>query len=1142
MRSVLRISFVSLSGVVIFGCSHQIESPAVSGSNASPDLVCNAKPASAPFSTVTLHGANMTPMPSKTLEGKRELILPKIELTLIEPIAGATATGPIVIADDPANPAASRVHWQDEQTMSFDVKEEDKLPTGVMTITLTEPDGQQTTTIEKGLAIVPKPVIAELKPPAICDDQSDQTVVVNGSGFLAFDDKTPSVKVGDKDYSATVDAKDCAPINGNFREKNVQLCSSVTIKIPKGDFVVTTKTKVPVVVTNPAPADCQSSETIELTINPPPTVSAVVPATVCEGGSQLTISGEGFEDGATVTMDCSGKTTDASTVKVTPDGKQITATFGGGASPGEMCDVVVHNPDGCIDKAPHKTVTVTTGPIVFYVDPPVVYNGVTTQVTVFATTIKSPLPMDPVTIVPTGASTPVTSLATTTVAGYPNRVQSTVVKDQAPGDYDLTLKDSSGCFATLPKAIKVVKDLTVSLKSVVPPFGWTGADTGITVFRDTAAAAPADKPFVDSPRLFLNPTTPAAGDIAVPIRGVSFLDKDRVAGVVPKGPAVKKYDLILVNPDGTVGLLKSAYDELTNAPPIVETATPSSIVAATGQAIALTGKNFAACDTVTLSCKLPAATTAPLSLTATVTAPTCAGTQCSQNITVDASSLSAGMVCVLRLKNPDGAYDDYSAIGVTTPSLNLSAPLAGSAMNVGRRALSAASGNATSAQRFVYALGGDDGTAAGALDSFEFVGVDLFGKMDPAWVTSSKVKLNSKRSFSGATTVGRYVYLVGGDAGTGPVNTAERALILSPRETPEITDVDLALEMTGLDPGTYHYRVSATFDAADTDNPGGESLPSDEFTLRIPSFTGKKIPVTLVWKKPVDSLGADLAGVSGYKIYRSAKDGASGSETLIGTVTGGGTLIFKDDGKADGTEKPLPIGSTGNWLQLPALASKRSGAGVLSAFDPAAGDTFYVYAMMGKDTASTAKADYEYLKVTIAPNGRQTAAAAWSAGSTPNAAPRWQFGAFLATHATSSLIAAGDEFIYAGGGMLPGGTLTGAVDVAKVSAGGALGAWNATVDPKDFSSTSAGYGVCAANDQLFVFGGQGAAPSSGAKSATIVSPAPTLRNNSWNSEGLTMTHGRYLLGSSVQSAFIFLLGGQTDEPSAASKSTETVIW
>jgi hypothetical protein len=55
-------------------------------------------------------------------------------------------------------------------------------------------------------------------------------------------------------------------------------------------------------------------------------------------------------------------------------------------------------------------------------------------------------------------------------------------------------------------------------------------------------------------------------------------------------------------------------------------------------------------------------------------------------------------------------------------------------------------------------------------------------------------------------------------------------------------------------------------------------------------------------------------------------------------------------------------------------------------------------------------------------------------------------------------------------------------------------------------------------------------------------PPPSLQAGAWNSEGLNMTRARYLLGSAVQSAFIFLLGGQTNEPSAASRTTETVIW
>jgi hypothetical protein len=497
-------------------------------------------------------------------------------------------------------------------------------------------------------------------------------------------------------------------------------------------------------------------------------------------------------------------------------------------------------------------------------------------------------------------------------------------------------------------------------------------------------------------------------------------------------------------------------------------------------------------------------------------------------------------VCVLRVTNPDGTYGDYSAIGVTTPSLNLNSPKPGTLMNVGRRALSAASGNATPAARFVYALGGDDGTSAGALGSIEFASVDLFGKMG-AW-TQQKTLLGSKRTLAASATVGRYIYLVGGDDGTGPTDTAERALILSPRETPVVQDVDLALGMAGLDAGEWHYRVSAVFAANDTDNPGGESLPSDAFSIKIPTYPGKKIAVTLVWSAPVDSAGAPLAGVAGYNIYRSAMpDAAPGTEVLVHTVKDAATVTFTDDGTAvPGTATPLPTGSTGAWLALPKLGTKRAGLAVAAGDDPATPGTFYVYALLGKSDAATANTSYEFLPVTIAPNGRQSVAAAWTAGAQQSSTGRWQLGAWTATSAVSNNITAPDTFIFLGAGSLANNTTTGKVEAGKISAGGDLGVFDDA--PKDFSATNAGYGVCAANGQLFVFGGAGGAPSAGAKAAQIIAPAPTLANNSWNSEGLTMTQSRYLMGSSVQSAFIFLLGGQTGEPSNASQTTELVIW
>src|SRR4029077_21273694 len=82
-----------------------------------------------------------------------------------------------------------------------------------------------------------------------------------------------------------------------------------------------------------------------------------------------------------------------------------------------------------------------------------------------------------------------------------------------------------------------------------------------------------------------------------------------------------------------------------------------------------------------------------------------------EEATNNASALPIGSICVLRETNADGSFFDYSAIGVTGPSLNLPGTHAGTSMTVGRRALSAASGNATAAARFIYAIGGDGGAA-----------------------------------------------------------------------------------------------------------------------------------------------------------------------------------------------------------------------------------------------------------------------------------------------------------------------------------------------------------------------------------------------------------------------------------------------
>lgn len=1127
---------VVAAAIVASGCSHKVESPAVAGKSVSPDLACNAQLSS----PIVISGSGFTPMPSKTLAGTKALILPSVTLLGSQDLTGAPVPGakPVAISGNPGGEFSTNLSWQSESLMTLSVDESLALDPGLYDITVTNPDGEQKAKISQALAIVPPPSITDLVPPALCDDQSDQTLTIEGSGFLQVGDALPTVTIKASDgtvheYAVTA-VTGCAPIPG--RDPAVQTCNTATITIPKGDLPPGDYT---VVLTNPAPAACSSTDGITLTVNPPPTVTSVAPQKVCSGGSVLDVTGTGFQDKAKVTLDCgNGNPVDATSVTVNSD-TSLTATFGPGVNDGDTCQVIVTNPDGCFDTPPHQEVTGTEGPILFYVDPPVVYNGINTVITMYVTSVTG---TPTVTITPgtgcTGATD--TTLANPKVSG--NQIQAVVKKGQAACTYNVTVTDGSGCAATLPDGLTVVDKLTLTLTAIEPPFGQT---TELVPVQITGSG------FKATPRAFLNPHSAGANDVAIPIEGVTMVDATKLTAVVPQNTPVGWYDLVVVNPSGEVGVLQTnqgtvnpnngAYESLQNPPPSITGITPQSVVNQAGQSLTVTGTGLNG-GSVSFDCRDRAGNPVA-SPTATST---CTATSCTA--TVDASATPNGAICVVQV-TVGNSTAKFSALGITNSSLNLQAPVAGTNMHTGRRALLAAAVRANSVSRFVYAVGGDGGTGA-PFQSVEFANVDLFGNMT-SWITNRE-SLATARAFLGGSAVGRYVYAFGGTDGTNDLKSGQRALVLSPSEAPHIDfgGVDLCLGGgktpcfsnaslgTGLAAGQYSYRVAATIDPADAVNLGGDTLASDPIIFKLPDINGRKVLVQLKWLAPVDDQGTKLTGITGYKIYRTPKDGVPGqAEVLIDTITDPNTLAWIDDGtKTAGTEKPLPPGSTSAWKALPDLGTARRALATVTAQDPADATKTYVYALEGEGLTS-----YEYLTVTTQANGRQTIGASWAAGSQNADVERYEFGAYAVTAATTSLVTAPDTWIYLGGGKGTGGPGGKAVSTvaAKVQAGGDLGAFDLT--PDDFNNVPAGYGAFVASTKLFIFGGDAAGgPTNKASGAEMQTPLPTLVN--WNNEGITMTTARYLPGTATQSAFVFFVGGQASAGGAALVSTESLAW
>jgi hypothetical protein len=1139
------------ASLAAIGCSHEVDSPKLTVQGpVAPDLACVAQLTT----PITLNGTGFTPMPSKTLQGPEALILPSITLQREQQIDGSPASdAPVTINGDPASgPDSSHVHWTSSTQMSFDVwpalTSSSGLPTGLYDITVINPDGKQTASYPKSLGAMPPPSIKQLVPPAICDQEADQTIEIDGSNFLQIGPDGPTVTVGTQTFDGTVVQSTCSQVPGTYTEGTVLLCTSITFTIPAGTFQ---NGDYPVTVMNPKPANCTSSETLTLHDEPPPIVDSVTPGSICQGGGTLDIKGSNFIATPTVSLEAQNLPTVTSTsVTMNGTGTELTALIPGGAVPGNTYDVVVTNPDGCSDVPPHKQVTVTPGPVIYLVEPDVVYNGVNMLVTVYMTTAYNS--SDTVYIVPTGQTSPQTTLTTQAITGHPNRFSALIPKGQAAGVYDLVLSDPGGCMSAIDKAITVTQDLTITMKNVVPPFGATTSETDVTIFRDTTAPAPGDYKFIATPTAFLNPHNATSTDVATPLESVAFVDQDTLTAVVPANLAAKTYDLVVADPDGHVGFLQNAFTVSANPPPVITSLVPSSIKDATNQSVTVNGTDFRTGATVSVTCKDSANNTYNLTVnTGTVT---CNGNTCSVPTTIDGSPLTAATAptaCIVRLTNTDGTYADYSALGVTNTSLNLEKPtVVGSNMNTARRALVASAVDATSAARFIYAIGGDGGQSVqnAPFDSTEFATVDLYGKMG-AW-TTQKYTLPTPRSFAGSVKLGRYTYVFGGTsdatADSSSLATAVRAMTLSPRETPTVDVDDILLTTTGLDTGYWFYKVSAVFDTTDNDNPGGESLPSDEQIVKLPLFNGSKFQIKLSWDVPRDSLGAALPNVVGYRVYRTAAvNGTSGSEVLLATL--GNVTTYTDDGSATpGTDTPLPLGSMGKWKALPSMSAVRKGPGAAIAVDPSTATRFYAYALLGLDGSGAVNTSYEYLSIDVQSNGHQSFGGSWTTGASAVTSGRWQLSAWLADATVSPDITGTTQYVYVGGGIDAAGTEVRNVDVGQVAAGGDLGTLAGAVlttnSSAAFTSGLEGYGVCAAVDQLFTLGGKSAgAISQGGTSATISATPPKLAVGAWNNEGITLASKRYLLGSTVQSAFIFLLGGDSGGGTATA-STESIIW
>lgn len=989
--------------------------------------------------------------------------------------------------------------------------------------------------------VIPPPTITSGATLAVCA-LGTTNLQITGTNFLLLSNPaaSPVLELNGMSFDTTVDPASCQPVSLEDAP-DAQLCTTLSVSIPMG---VITQGSYQAVLRNPGQNACVVDTPLQIDVVGAPTLDPATvtppnpnPRSMCTGGGVVSVTGQNIYSGGRMVI--GGVASPSLSVTPTTTGvpQTATATLGGpipvtGAT---LANLTIENVPGvaaCSATLPGVE-TITAGPAILFVDPPVVPSIITLQATVYAAGVSTGI--KEVRVYPSGGNTPVLTFNSTSTPplgsnpAFVNRAYLTLETGKLnAGTYDLRLDDGSTCSAYLPGAFRVVTNPTLTVTSMTPAFGSTTQNTASVI---------AGAGFISVPRAYLSPNSGTG--TAQSLSAVTFNSATSLNSVVRAALSPQAYDLVVVNPNGTFGIARKAFTVTTAAapPPVIMGVAPASLVQGTATDVALSGSGFRSGASLQLTCydgnnavvnggtgTLQAAAGNGLSATVRLTAP------------------NGSLYCTLRYSNSDGTSFDFSAIGVTGSSLNLTGFKAGSNLTTARRALAAVAGRPTAVARYVYAIGGDNGSDNAPKSSVEAATTALNGNLGNFFALTPA--LPKSLSFLGSTVIGRFIYVVGGFDGTAASRSAYRAEILSPLNAPQFSDANYVLDNTsGVPGGLYIYRIAAVLNGMDANNPNGETLASDPFPVQVPVLAQGFVRVQLFWPQ--------VPNAASYKIFRTLVNGTAGSERLLATVPhvmGMATQTTTDQGNVTPAGAvPLPVGTTGSWsATLPQLASARIGAAVAAARDPdpTKQDRWYLYAAggaTGTPGSPTALSSIEFLPITVTDSGSQQTqtVGTWTAATASLTSARWAAPGMAATSANNSMVTGNATYLYIGGGSTNSLTnLTRNVDVGLVLTGGQF----MTISDSGANNLPRpAYGGLVVNNQMMAFGGFQAGAATTASATAQMGTASTLSN--FNSlGGGVLLQPRALQGTALESAFIYQLGGANAGANTAQATTEQTIW
>ncbi|HKK92073.1 MAG TPA: IPT/TIG domain-containing protein, partial [Longimicrobiales bacterium] len=402
-------------------------------------------------------------------------------------------------------------------------------PSGTVDVVVTNPD-TQAGTLAGGFTYLPGPAITSIAPD-FGPTSGGTAVTITGTGFVD---------------GAVVTIGGAVASNVTFVD-----ATSITATTPAG-----AAGDADVVVTNP---DAQTSTlTGGFTYVPPPVVSAISPNSgPADGGTDVTISGTGFVDGATVEIGGA-----LATGVTFVDATSLTATTPAGAV--GTVDVVVTNLDTQSD-------TLSNG---FTYEPPPTVTSITpsngptsggTSVTITGSEFVA------------GATVTIGGTTATNV-GFVNSTSLTALTPVNPaGPADVVVTNPDGQSDTLVDGFTYDPGPTVT--AISPDRGPVAGGTSVTI---------TGTGLVDGAAVTIGGNTATS---------VVWVSSTQITANTPAG-AAGDADVVVTNPDTQTGTLTDGFTY--DPPPTVTSITPANGPAAGGTSVTITGTDFVDGATVTI--------------------------------------------------------------------------------------------------------------------------------------------------------------------------------------------------------------------------------------------------------------------------------------------------------------------------------------------------------------------------------------------------------------------------------------------------------------------------------------------------------------------------------------------------------------